>query len=95
MKKKNFDFFFKDYEEPYCVVELDSPMQKHLTDVHKDVSSINEQFLFDITPSSEELSIYVYDRAKDYGSNILIFLLKLHFILQTCIKVSKKVLTSH
>lgn len=61
--------FILDYEEPYCVIELDSPMQKHLTDVHKDISAINEQFLFDITPNSEELSIYVYDRAKDYGSN--------------------------
>lgn len=53
-------------------------MQKHLTDVHKDISSINEQFLFDITPNSEELSIYVYDRAKDYGSNnFFLFMAKL------------------
>ncbi|CAF0889169.1 unnamed protein product [Brachionus calyciflorus] len=58
-------------EEPYCVVELDYPMQKHLTDVHRDYSSINEQFLFDITPNSEELSIYVYDRAKDYGNDLI------------------------
>jgi hypothetical protein len=59
---------YKDCEEPYCVVELDYPMQKHLTDVHKDMSTINEQFLFDVISGSEELTFSIFDRAKDYGS---------------------------
>lgn len=43
-------------------------MQKHLTDVHKDMSTINEQFLFDVISGSEELTFSIFDRAKDYGS---------------------------
>jgi hypothetical protein len=49
------------------VVELDYPMQKHMTEVHRDMSNINEQFLFDISASSEELTFSLFDRAKDYG----------------------------
>jgi hypothetical protein len=70
----NFDFnvlpIKKDCEEPYCVIELDYPMQKHITEVvyNKDMGTINEQFLFDITQNSEELSFSIYDKAKDYGS---------------------------
>ena len=44
-------------------------MQKHITDVQKDMSTINEQFLFDIVANSEELTFSIFDRAKDYGSN--------------------------
>jgi hypothetical protein len=46
-------------------------MQKHLTDVHKDMSNLNEQFLFDVVPNSEELTFSIYDRAKDYGSDLI------------------------
>lgn len=60
--------YIKDTEEPFCVVEMDYPMQKHITDVHRDMSNINEQFLFDISASSEELTFSLFDRAKDYGS---------------------------
>lgn len=75
------------------MVELDYPMQKHLTDVHKDMSALNEQFLFDITPNSEELSFSIYDRAKDYGSNLIMGkfsffekkILKINFILDDLI----------
>lgn len=43
-------------------------MQKHITDIHRDMSSINEQFFFDIIANSEELTFSIFDRAKDYGS---------------------------
>jgi hypothetical protein len=43
-------------------------MQKHITDVQEDMSTIGEQFLFDVVNSSEELTFCVFDRAKDYGS---------------------------
>lgn len=41
------------------------------------MSAIQEQFLFDIIASSEELTFSIYDRAKDYGSTIF----KLRIIL--------------
>jgi hypothetical protein len=50
-------------------------MQKHITDIHRDMSSINEQFFFDIIANSEELTFSIFDRAQDYGS-INFFLLK-------------------
>jgi hypothetical protein len=50
-------------------------MQKHITDIHRDMSSINEQFFFDIIANSEELTFSIFDRAQDYGS-ITFFLLK-------------------
>ena len=34
----------------------------------RDMSTINEQFIFDITANSEELSFSIFDKAKDYGS---------------------------
>lgn len=43
-------------------------MQKHLSEIHKDMSTINEQFLFDVINGSEELSFSIFDRLKDYGS---------------------------
>lgn len=61
-----------DCEEPYCVVELDYPMQKHITDIQEDMTTIGEQFLFDVVANSEELTFSVYDRAKDYGSKLAI-----------------------
>ena len=54
-------------------MELDFPMQKHITDIQRDMSTINEQFLFDIIPNSEELTFSIFDRAKDYGSNSAFF----------------------
>ena len=42
-------------------------MQKHITDVCQDSSKINEQFLFDITLNSEELTFSVFDKSKNYG----------------------------
>jgi len=58
-------------DEPYCVVELDYPMQKHITDIQEDMSTIDEQFLFDVIENSEELTFSVYDRAKDYGNDLV------------------------
>jgi hypothetical protein len=66
LKKKKI--FCLDCEEPYIVAELDYPMQKHISEVHRDMSTINEQFLFDIMANSEELSFSIYDKQKDYGS---------------------------
>ena len=43
-------------------------MQKHITEMFRDMSTINEQFIFDITANSEELSFSIFDKAKDYGS---------------------------
>lgn len=60
-----------DCEEPYCVVELDYPMQKHITDIQEDMTTIGEQFLFDVVANSEELTFSVFDRAKDYGSKLI------------------------
>ena len=61
-------FFIIDCEEPFCIIELDSPIQKQITTVFKDASLLNEQFLFDITNTSEELIFSIYDRNKDYAS---------------------------
>ena len=65
-------------------MELDFPMQKHITDIQRDMSTINEQFLFDIIPNSEELTFSIFDRAKDYGSNS-VFFLSLFFLIILCI----------
>jgi hypothetical protein len=43
-------------------------MQKHIADIQSDMSTIGEQFLFDVIANSEELTFSIYDRAKDYGS---------------------------
>ncbi len=63
-----FILIYKDCEEPYCVIELDNPIQKQITNVFKDSSVLNEQFLFDVANYSEELAFSIYDRSKDYGS---------------------------
>ena len=70
-------------------MELDYPMQKHLTDVHKDMNNINEQFLFDIINGSEELTFSIFDRVKDYGSKIIVCV-----ILIGC-KLAKRTYFSH
>ncbi len=43
------------------------------------MSTINEQFLFDIIAGSEELTFSIFDRAKDYGSTNDLFFLYLTF----------------
>jgi hypothetical protein len=60
-------FNFEDCAEPYCIIELDYPIQKQITDVCVDMSKINEQFLFDVTINSEELTFSIFDKARDYG----------------------------
>ncbi len=58
------------------MVELDHPMQKHLTDVNMDMSFLNEQIVFDLTSGSEEMTFSIFDRAEDYGSrSVTIFIL--------------------
>jgi hypothetical protein len=66
---------FVDCEEPFCVVEIDNPVQKQITNVFKYTSSIDEQFLFDITNISEEITFSIYDRSKNYGRKCRCFTL--------------------
>lgn len=49
--------------EPYCVVELDEPPQKHQTSIKKDtVNPIwDEAFLFDVSHNTTEVLLEVYD----------------------------------
>ena len=42
------------------------------------MSSINEQFFFDIIANSEELTFSIFDRAQDYGS-INFFYIKINY----------------
>uniref|UniRef100_A0ABD2W6J6 C2 domain-containing protein n=1 Tax=Trichogramma kaykai TaxID=54128 RepID=A0ABD2W6J6_9HYME len=53
-----------DCYEPYCVVELDDPPQRHQT-AHKNNTKNpvwNEAFLFDVSPNTTEVLLEVYDR---------------------------------
>ena len=63
-------FVTLDCEEPYCVIELDYPIQKHVMDL----ATSHDQFLFDITSNSEELSFSIFDKAKNYGSELFFFI---------------------
>ncbi|KAK2586822.1 hypothetical protein KPH14_011842 [Odynerus spinipes] len=49
--------------EPYCVVELDEPPQKHQTSIKKDTTNPiwDEAFLFDVSHSTSEVLLEVYD----------------------------------
>ncbi|XP_043676701.1 uncharacterized protein LOC122633169 isoform X1 [Vespula pensylvanica] len=49
--------------EPYCVVELDEPPQKHQTSIKKDtINPIwDEAFLFDVSHNTTEVLLEVYD----------------------------------
>ncbi|XP_039278859.1 uncharacterized protein LOC111044175 [Nilaparvata lugens] len=51
--------------EPFCVVELDDPPQKNQTSVKKDTENPNwdEHFLFDVTNSTAEILLEVYDKS--------------------------------
>ncbi|XP_034944691.1 uncharacterized protein [Chelonus insularis] len=51
--------------EPYCVVELDDPPQKHQTAVKKNtVSPVwDEAFLFDVSQNTYEVLLEIYDYA--------------------------------
>ncbi|XP_058796854.1 uncharacterized protein LOC131667450 isoform X2 [Phymastichus coffea] len=51
-------------KEAYCVVELDEPPQRHQTSVKKETKSPvwDEAFLFDVSPSTTEVLLEVYDR---------------------------------
>ncbi|XP_057324078.1 uncharacterized protein LOC130666812 isoform X2 [Microplitis mediator] len=51
--------------EPYCVVELDDPPQKHQTSLKKNtVSPIwDEAFLFDVSQNTFEVLLEIYDHA--------------------------------
>ncbi|XP_008208053.1 uncharacterized protein LOC100118588 isoform X5 [Nasonia vitripennis] len=51
-------------KEPYCVVELDEPPQRHQTSVKKDTKNPvwDEAFLFDISQNTTEVMLEVYDR---------------------------------
>ncbi|CAH1976773.1 unnamed protein product [Acanthoscelides obtectus] len=52
-------------QEPYCVVEMDEPPQKHQTAVQKHTNSPywDEHFLFDVSPNTAELLFEIYDHA--------------------------------
>ncbi|KAI4488870.1 hypothetical protein M0804_004368 [Polistes exclamans] len=49
--------------EPYCVVELDEPPQKHQTSIKKDTTNPvwDEAFLFDVSHNTTEVLLEIYD----------------------------------
>ncbi|XP_063991248.1 uncharacterized protein LOC135169830 isoform X5 [Diachasmimorpha longicaudata] len=49
--------------QPYCVVELDEPPQKHQTSIKKDTMSPiwDEAFLFDVSHNTSEVLLEIYD----------------------------------
>lgn len=51
--------------EPYCVVEMDEPPQKHQTSVQKNTNSPfwDEHFLFDLNANTAELLFEIYDHS--------------------------------
>ncbi|KAJ8681313.1 hypothetical protein QAD02_017100 [Eretmocerus hayati] len=53
-----------DCREPYCVVEVDEPPQRHQTSVKRETKSPvwDEAFLFDISQNTTEVLLEVYDR---------------------------------
>ncbi|CAH1796739.1 unnamed protein product [Owenia fusiformis] len=59
--------------DPYVVIELDEPLQKHTTSVVK--STVNpfwdEHFLFDLGDNTSEVMFEVYDREKPPGEDFL------------------------
>ncbi|CAB0036785.1 unnamed protein product [Trichogramma brassicae] len=61
-----------DCYEPYCVVELDDPPQRHQTAHKKDTKNPvwDEAFLFDVSPNTTEVLLEVYDRL-DKGEKFL------------------------
>lgn len=50
--------------EPYCVVELDEPPQRHQTSIKKETKNPvwDEAFLFDVSQNTTEVLLEVYDR---------------------------------
>ncbi|XP_074652725.1 uncharacterized protein LOC141907058 isoform X15 [Tubulanus polymorphus] len=65
----------KDFgcSEPYCMVEMDDPVQKHSTSVVKNTVNPfwDEHFLFDLNSHSKELIFEVFDREKPPGDDFL------------------------
>ncbi|XP_078594056.1 C2 domain-containing protein 2-like isoform X3 [Branchiostoma floridae x Branchiostoma japonicum] len=59
--------------DPYCIIEMDAPLQKHKTSVIK--NTINpfwdEHFLFDLSTRTKELKFSLFDREKGSDSNEL------------------------
>ncbi|GAU88992.1 hypothetical protein RvY_01594-2 [Ramazzottius varieornatus] len=60
--------------EPYCVIEMDEPPQKHTSSVVKNNGAHpawEETFLFDISGDSSEILFELYDRTKPQRRNFL------------------------
>ncbi|XP_055341986.1 uncharacterized protein LOC129590670 isoform X2 [Paramacrobiotus metropolitanus] len=60
--------------EPYCVIEMDEPPQKHTTSIVKSRGANpvwDETFLFDVSPESNEILFELYDRTKTQKRNFL------------------------
>ncbi|CAH1263982.1 C2CD2 [Branchiostoma lanceolatum] len=60
--------------DPYCIIEMDAPLQKHKTSVIK--NTINpfwdEHFLFDLSTRTKELKFSLFDREKGSDNNDLL-----------------------
>ncbi|XP_013400231.1 C2 domain-containing protein 2 isoform X9 [Lingula anatina] len=59
--------------DPYCLVEMDYPSQKHITSVVKGTQNPfwDEHFLFDLNQDSRELKFDLYDRDQSQGEDFL------------------------
>ncbi|OQV18854.1 hypothetical protein BV898_07108 [Hypsibius exemplaris] len=60
--------------EPYCVIEMDEPPQKHTTAVAKAKGANpvwEEKFTLDVSPDSSEMLFEIYDRTKPQKKNFL------------------------
>lgn len=58
--------------QPYVIVELDEPAQKHETTRSLNAHPIwEEQFLFNLNERSEEILFEVYDRKTDFNGKVI------------------------
>ncbi|KAG1686916.1 Phospholipid transfer protein C2CD2L [Nymphon striatum] len=60
-------------QQPYCVLEMDNPVQKYQTSVANNTNNPfwDEHFLFDLKDRQSELLFEIYDKAKNPKSNFM------------------------
>jgi hypothetical protein len=65
----------KDFgcSDPYCIVEMNEPLQKHTTSVVKNTVNPfwDEHFLFDLDETTKQVKFEVFDREKPPGDDFL------------------------
>jgi hypothetical protein len=65
----------KDFgcSDPYCLVSMDTPAQKHSTSVVRNTNNPfwDEHFLFDLEESTRQVKFEVYDREKPPGDDFM------------------------